>query len=394
MLAHVVWGHAGAATNWRGIHIIVQWAHFMGVGIWIGGLAALLLILRGTPNEAKVTAARRFSGVAGVALVVVALTGLVRAVDEVGTLSRLLSTPFGQLVILKSVFFLILVILGAMNRYRLVPAAGWTLRGLRRIGGIELVVATLVLVVTALLTGLPPASYTQEAAGQASSVKEAGKDFATSVRADLEVTPGYPGSNRFVVSLRDYDTGMPLRADRVSLRFVLGSRPEIASSTLPLTEGSDGVYRGQGSNLSLHGSWTVTVIVEHGPNSTEVPITVTTRSRPQQVHTIRAPGQPTLYVVDFPDKRSVQVYIDPEHPGSTQVHVTYFDDRGNELPIAREITLRMTQGDQPPRLVPVRRFGPGHFIADVTVGPGSLRFELEAMDPQGAPLRAALLIQF
>jgi len=399
MLVHVAAGHAGASGDWRGVKIAVQWAHFVAVGIWVGGLAALLLALRGAPDDEKARAARRFSTVAGVALGVVALTGIVRAVDEVGAFSRLLTTPFGQLIVLKSILLLALALLGAANRYWSVPAVGRTLLGLKRVGGTELVVALIVLAVTGFLTGLAPASYTREVAGQASSFVVSGNDFATSIRATLGVAPGYPGLNRFTASLRDYDAGTPISADRVTVRFTLQSRPDIAPSSLPLAEGPKGIYRGQGSNMSVSGQWTAVLVVERGANSTEVPLALTTRTRPQQVRAIRAAGQPTLYVVGFPDKRSVQVYLDPERPGSTQVHVTYFDERGNELPIAREITVRASQAEPPgsasltTRLLPVRRFGPGHFIADATVGPRPLRLEIDATDPQGAPLQAALLIQ-
>ncbi len=400
MLAHVAAGHAGASADWRWAKIAVQWAHFVGVGVWLGGLAALLVALRGVPEEEKAVGARRFSAVAGVALGVVAASGVVRAVDEVGAWGRLLTTSFGQLVLLKSGCLLLLASLGAINRYRNVPAAPRTLRGLRQIGTTELAIAAIVLVITGFLTGLPPASYTQEVAAEISRLAISGNDFATSVRATLEVTPGYAGPNRFVASVRDFDTGTPVLADRLTLRFALASRPDIAASTLVLSSGTDGIYRGRGSNLSLDGAWTLVLVVERGANSTEVPLSVTTRARPQQVRTLRAPGQPTLYVVDFPDKHSVQIYLDPERPGPTQVHVTYFDAEGKELPIAREIAVRVSSGDrpvspdQPPNGLPVRRFGAGHFIADATVERGPLHLDVEAIGPQGEPLRAMLVIQF
>ncbi len=400
MLAHVAAGHAGAGADWRWAKIAIQWAHFVGVGVWLGGLAALLVALRGAPDEDKVVAARRFSAVAGVALGVVAVTGVVRAVDEVGALGRLLTASFGQLVLLKGGCLLLLAALGAINRYRNVPAAPRTLGGLRRIGTAELAIAAIVLVITGFLTGFPPASYTQEVAAEISRLAISGNDYATSVRATLEVTPGYAGPNRFVASVRDYDTGTPVLADRLTLRFALASRPDIPASTLLLSRGTDGIYQGRGSNLSIDGSWAVVLVIERGATSTEVPLSATTRARPQHVHALRAPGQPTLYVVDFPDKRSVQIYLDPERPGPTQVHVTYFDAEGKELPITREIAVRVSSGDRPVSHdthaatgLPVRRFGAGHFIADATVERGPLHLDIEAIGPQGEPLRAMLAIQ-
>jgi len=400
MLAHVAAGHAGASADWHWANIIIQWAHFVSIGVWLGGLAALLVAIRGAPNEEKAVAARRFSAVAGVALGVVAVTGMVRAVEEVGAWGRLVTTAFGQLIVLKSACLLILAALGAINRYWNVPAAWHTLRGLRRIGTAELAVASAVLVIAGFLTGLPPASYTQEAAAQASRLTVSGSDFATSVRATLEITPGYPGPNRFIASVRDFDTGAAVLADHVSLRFSLARRPDIATSSLGLSGGTDGIYRGRGSNLSLDGSWTVALVVERGAKSTEVPLMVALRLRPQQVRVLRAPGQPTLYVVDFPDRSSAQIYLDPERLGPIQVHVTYFTAQGSELPIAQDIVIRASRGDQPVSAdqpaaqLSVRRFGPGHFIADATAEPGPLRLGVEAIGPRGEPLKATLVIQF
>jgi len=400
MLAHVSAGHAGAAASWREGKVVLQWAHFMAGGVWLGGLAALLVAVRGAPDDEKAAAVRRYSAIAGIALGVVVVTGVVRAVDTVGAWGRLLTTPFGRLVLLKSGCWLILAALGATNRYWSIPAAQRTLRRLRVIGGSELAVALGVLVVTGFLTVLPPATYTQDTAAQSARLILAGNDFATSVRATLEIAPATPGPNRFIATVRDFDAATPVTADRVSLRFALVGRPDIAPSTLPLVPESDAMYRGQGSNLSLDGQWTVVLVIERGARSTEVPFTLTTRPRQQHIRVIRAPGQPTLYVIDFPDKRSLQIYLDPERPGPTQVHVTYFDATGNELTIARDITIRATpaasssSAGRTGTVLPVRRFGAGHFIADATVGAGPLRLDVEAFDPQGAPLRATLLIQF
>ncbi len=393
MLIHVLAGHAGASSGeWRWAKIAFQWVHFASVGMWIGGLVALLLAVRGAPDEDKAAAVRRFSTGAGIALGLVAASGLLRAVDEVGALGALMTTTFGRLVLLKTGLLLILALLGAANRYRSVPAARTTLRGLGRIGATELAVASVVLAVTGFLTGQVPPSVVQ-AAKVASRVAVSGSDFATSVRVQLELMPGTPGPNRFLARIVDYDTGQPVKADRVSLRFSLASRPDIPASSLALTPEPDGTYVGRGSNLSIEGKWTIVLVVEKGVNSVEVPVTLTTRSRLQQVRTIRAVGQPTLYVIDFPDKRSLQVYLDPERPGAAQVHATYFDAEGKELPITRDIEMTATFGERPAVILPVRRFGPGHFIADATLVPGPMRLEVVASPPEGDALRATLTIQ-
>ena len=72
-------------------------------GAWLGGLPALLIWLRRrAPDESAAQVAWRFSRVATVSIALVVITGIVRAVEEVGTVDALLSTAFGWLVIAKS----------------------------------------------------------------------------------------------------------------------------------------------------------------------------------------------------------------------------------------------------------------------------------------------------
>jgi copper transport protein len=393
MLADVLAGHAAASSGpLRWPNIADQWIHFVSVGVWLGGLAALLVALGQTTTGAKAAAARRFSTVAGVALGVTALTGVLRAVDEVGQWNALLTTDFGRLVIVKATLLLVLATLGAFNRYRSIPAALHTLRGLRRVGGTELAVAVAIFGITGVLTGLAPPRLIQQAAQTASAIAVDGNDFATSVRVHLEVLPGFPGENRFLARIVDYDTGRAVTGARVSLRFNQPERPAIGPSTLALTRTADGVYEGQGTNLSLDGTWSIVVVIERGLQSVEVPFTVTARVRPEIVRTISAPGQPTLYGIDLPGGRILNTYLDPDKPGFNEVHATYIDANGGELPIPQPATITVARPGQTPQALPVRRFSAGHFIGDARLGPGEWHLEFTATARDGGVLQATLTV--
>ncbi|HET9000067.1 MAG TPA: copper resistance protein CopC [bacterium] len=394
ILAHIAGGHAAAASGaWRPANLMVQWLHVSAVGAWIGGLAALLAVLGRTPGDDRTLAVRRFSTVAGVLIVTVAATGTARAVDEVGTWTGLITTIYGRLVLVKAGLLILLAVLGALNRYRSVPAAARTLIGLRRIGAAELVVAAVTLMIAAVLTQSAPAIFALRAAGNAARLAATGSDFATSVRARLQIDPGLPGPNRFVADLRDYDTGRLIQAGRVSLRFTAADRPDLGPSTLDLTRTPSGTYQGQGPNLSLEGKWNVVVVVERGVNSVEIPIAVVVPSQPQRVRTIQAPGQPTLYAIDLSGGRVVDVYLDPGRTGLNEVHATYIDAAGGELPVPRLATMTMTRQGAAPIALPVRRFGPGHFIGDATLGQGEWQLEIVAATAGGEVLRTRLTIQ-
>ena len=389
MLGHVLAGHAGAGTGpWRWLNVTDQWLHFGAVGVWIGGLAALLLAVRGAPDRQKAMLVRRFSAVAGVALVAVAVTGVLRAIDEVGSWRALLVSDFGRVVLFKAALLLVLAALGALNRYRSVPAAAVTLRGLRRIGSAELVTAAVVLAVAGLLTGLAPPSLTGGGASPHPTVTATASDYATTVRVQLEVIPGTPGPNRFVARITDYDTRRPVAADRVTLRFAAPERPDIGASTLELRRTAEGTYEGQGTNISLDGPWLVTTVIERQNNAVEVPLAVTTPIPPQAIRILQTPGQPTLYNVDLPGGRVLDAYLDPGKPGFNELHLTLISAAGGELPIPQFPTIQARKPGAAPVSLPARRFGPGHFIADTRLAAGDWGFDVTVTTANGETLRA------
>ncbi len=107
MWVDVAASHAGAQTP-IAVNLLIQWAHIVAAAVWIGGLLVLLLAVRGQPSDVTGRAVRRFSTTAGVAIVVVALTGTFRAVIEIGSIGQLFGTAFGILVLIKVALFLIL----------------------------------------------------------------------------------------------------------------------------------------------------------------------------------------------------------------------------------------------------------------------------------------------
>jgi copper transport protein len=296
--AHAAGGHAAGQSGLRAANLLVQWAHLVAVGAWVGGLAWLLAGLRGRDRAGQVAAVVRFSRLAVVAVAVVAVTGLARAVDELGSPQRLVSTGFGRTLLAKAALVAVLLVIAAVNRYRNVPAlaaGGGTLATLRRAVGGELAVAVPVLLAAALLSELPPAAFaaTPAARPQApAAVTVSGSDYATSVRLTLTVTPGLAGPNTFTASLVDYDTNAPLRARRVKLEFALPAHPDLGSSTLELGQVGDGLWRGHGSTLSLRGRWQVTALVLAAGNAATVSLQLQTRTPPELLTAPRGSGPP------------------------------------------------------------------------------------------------------
>lgn len=385
---HALTTHASAShVAW--LMLPAQWAHLAAFCVWIGGLSALLVGVRGLPPGVAARAVRRFSFVAGFALVAVGVTGALRAIDEVGALSRLWSTLFGGLVLVKVAFFLGLTGLGAINRYRNVPRAEWSLSGLRRVGRLEIAAAAVVIAVASVLTALPPPSYASAVvAAPAPQVLVDGQDPGTTVKVRLIIAPGYPGSNHFTVSARDYDTASPVLASRVALRFAFPGRPNVGESTLELKAIGNGTYTATAPNLSLAGRWSVTVVVERGLNSAEVPLVVTTAAPPERIQSQVIAGL-TVYTVDLAKGRSLQLYVDPGTAGNNAVHATFF--QGNaELAMADATVISATPAAGPTLDLQASRFDPvGHFIGQGALSAGRWRFDLIATSSDGETYQAS-----
>jgi copper transport protein len=384
MLLHVLVGHAAGPSPLRTVNLAVQWLHLLAVGAWIGGLVWLLAGLRGRDQAEQVGSAVRFSRLAAPVLGLVAITGLSRALHLAGGWQGLIDSGYGRLLDLKVALFCGLVALGAVNRFRIVPALAG---GVRRLGGLrrnvrgEVVLAACILAITAVLSQLPPGKFVVEQASARPpappTVQVEGTDFATSVRIALTVTPGTPGPNAFTAKVTDYDSGEDWPATRVALRLTPRDQPEIGASTLDLARDGEGLWKGRGSQLSIAGSWTVVGLVEGSGPAVTVPMELATRETPQQIKVSEVPGQPTLYTITLPAGETLQGYIDPGRPGPNTVHFTFFNSSGDEQPSSRA-RATMTRASGAPEELTLIRLGEGHFAADIDLDPGRVAFAIDA----------------
>ena len=239
-------------------------------------------------------------------------------------------------------------------------------RPLLTVGRIELGLAAVVLVATAVLQGqAPPASVA--AASGPPPVVVTGHDFADTVAVRLTVSPGMAGFNQFVARVTDYDTGRPLTAE-VTLTFSLPDRPDLGSSSLRLQPVPDHSYRGTGANLSIDGTWDVEMLIQQPSTATQIPLHVTTRSTPEHITVNHSPGVPDLYTITLPDAASLQVYLDPGKTGSNEFHATYVGADGEETPM-RSLDVTATGPDPATNSstpLTVRKLDSiGHFVADL-----------------------------
>ncbi|MGV9313572.1 copper resistance CopC/CopD family protein, partial [Streptomyces sp. NPDC003691] len=117
---------AGIAATWAlsehastgiqtGLAIPMDVLHLLAVAGWLGGLAALLTALHREPSI-EPAAVRRFSTVAFVCVVALAVTGLYQSWRQVGSWSALTGTAYGQLLLAKAALVAVLVLVARFSR--------------------------------------------------------------------------------------------------------------------------------------------------------------------------------------------------------------------------------------------------------------------------------------
>lgn len=256
-------GHAWTAQQ-RGIAVGSDLAHQLAAGVWVGGLVALLAALRSANDPRRL--AGRFSVTAVGAAGVVAATGTISALIEIGSLDALTSTGYGQLVIAKVVGFVVLLTFGWVNRRHLVPiverAAAPLLRSLRW----EVLAAAIVLAVTAVLIDQPPGRTAVD------------RPFAATVTtgdATLQMTlqPARTGPNDLHLYFYDADSGEVLPIDAVEVSAGTSDIPPRRLDVVPITASHVSVL---GAAFPSVGTWDIKVtLVRAGQPATftlEVPI--------------------------------------------------------------------------------------------------------------------------
>ena len=151
-----------ALTGHTSVHPLRAWLvpllclHLAIVAFWSGALLPLLAVLRKEPLELAQRVFERFSKLAAWLVPLIALAGLAMAcllVPDVAVLWQ----PYGELLTLKLALFGVLMVLAALNKWRLVPGLRDTAGGdagtqLVRSLLAEYLLIAAVLCVTAVLT--------------------------------------------------------------------------------------------------------------------------------------------------------------------------------------------------------------------------------------------------
>ena len=159
LLPQALSGHASGSDD-HDVAVDTMIFHLVGISLWIGGLLAFLGMVRQNVANLPVIA-RRYSNLALIAFIAVALSGIANAWIRLTYLSDLWTTGYGRLVVVKAVALIALGGFGYAQRKRALPAIMLgKRRPLVRLASIELLLMGATVGVAAALgrTAPPPPS--------------------------------------------------------------------------------------------------------------------------------------------------------------------------------------------------------------------------------------------
>ena len=364
-------GHA-TATSTPVLSQVEQWVHMIAGACWAGGLVLLILLIRERRDDPPVALARRYSTVALTAIAVVVATGLLRSVSELGGIGQLVhiwDSSYGRTLAIKVAAVLVVIGLGAINRYRSVGRLATDPSPLRRIASTEVVAAVGILLLTATLTSFaPPTNGGGSAPPPPSNVVAlTGSDLGTTTTVALTVTPAQPGPNLYRASVTAFGTDTPVQADALTLQLNSVTQPTLPGTSVKFRPDGSGGWVAQSLDPSTPGTFAMQAQIRTGASVTEVPLTLVTRSA-GTITTGLAPDNETVANASFPDGVRLQGTSAPSTP--TQIHLTAFAANQTELPLS-DLELAASPATGAPIHLKVQRFSPGHFAASPTLEPGT-----------------------
>jgi copper transport protein len=208
------------------------------------------------PARALLPVLHRFSKRAVPVVGVVALTGLLLAVIQLGSVEALISTSYGLILCIKLALVVVLLGLAALNRLRLTPAlrsptadVGPLVRSI----ALECAAAVAILALVAGWRFTPPPR---------SLVAAVAPPLALHIHSDramfqVLISPGKTGTDDFELQIMAADAS-PLQAKEVTL---LLSLPEKAIEPMErrATRGADGSWTVRGVPIPFAGRWRIRV---------------------------------------------------------------------------------------------------------------------------------------
>jgi len=248
----------------------VDYLHLLAAATWVGGLLMLaILTVQIWPivysRVQLLQLVRSFSYLAGFAVLLLIITGLLSSLVQFPTWPSLIQTPYGRMLLAK-LSLVSLALLAALLNNRLVHSR---VNGQISVGSTRFKRQVILEVILCLGVMVSVAVLTQTATPRDSILKtratQPAKSYSQVVRADdlnvyLQVNPNQVGLNTFLVSLYNDDRSAIGQVQMVRLIFNYQDE-QLGQTKTDLTALTKSDYTATGSYLNQDGNWDVSVYV-------------------------------------------------------------------------------------------------------------------------------------
>jgi copper transport protein len=280
--------------------VAVTAVHVAAMSCWLGGLAGLLggALAREVPQAALRPVLPRWSRLAAGLVTALVLSGVLQAVREVGSLAALVHTTYGWLLLAKIAVVVAVLVAAALSRdwvqtrlggaprrppvgRRVAGSAARTpggraaavalaepagadetpvpLRVLRRTVLVEVAGALVVLALSAVLVGTPPAKAAVAAPVEVTLPLQSAAGAAGNGSVLVTLAPATPGPTSLHVYL--YDAAGRLAQPQDIGVTLTEPQQQIGPLDVDLAPAGPGHYVGDGATLPAAGTWTLAVTV-------------------------------------------------------------------------------------------------------------------------------------
>jgi copper transport protein len=281
--------YAGHATTgrWVPLAFVTDVLHLTGASVWLGGLVVLALALwlparaRGAP-----LASARFSRIAAPALALIVLSGTVQSFRQVSSLSALVHTTYGRLLIAKVLAVGVVLVAASASRdivrERVVPALTPALgpgaaraeadehdvRNLRDAVLVEVALAIVIVALTAVLVNTEPARAASTGGSFSTTIKNSAMWF------DVSVSPTKAGTENVRIVPRVPNGGAASVLD-LTATFANPARRIAPINVLLSTGGPFNTSYGGQATIPFPGKWTLEIkALRTQVDETDVTVTV------------------------------------------------------------------------------------------------------------------------
>ncbi|MBC1434606.1 copper resistance protein [Listeria rocourtiae] len=237
-------GHAAGSPD-KAVAIPMDFLHLVSASAWVGGIVVLFILMRKHPGIMAVW--NRFSPWAASFVGLIIVSGLLMSVMNLGSMSKLFTTLYGKLILVKIALFLVMGALGFIH-YLYMRQTGKMISTKTIVA--EFGIGLIILGVAAFLTNVqtpppaPPESFSKRVVTESGFVS-------------LKIAPAVVGDNTFLVVFTDQDGQVRTDFQKVTLTVAPSGGGKAAEFEVLKNEQNE--YVANGLYLNATGRWEIKV---------------------------------------------------------------------------------------------------------------------------------------